>query len=245
MADELHGIPAAWLGRYDRALDFGCAEGSLTAIIAKHSGKTYGVDISAKDIRRAKRAHKKISFERVSPGRRLPFPGKYFDAAFAMEVLEHTGGKENAVLSELNRVLRDGGKLFITVPHKGFLWQLDPLNYRAYFPIISGIYPNRGNVTGGFHKHYSKKELQAMLKAAGFETGKVRYSRLSPFDPLLIILWSLSQRTSLLLPVYRLLRRLLSPITRVDWGEASYGIAVCARKLAKKSPRPKNRPIIR
>lgn len=47
----------------------------------------------------------------------LPFPNNSFDAVVCMEVLEHLVDPRKAV-SEFNRVLKDNGKVYVTVPYE-------------------------------------------------------------------------------------------------------------------------------
>ena len=48
-------------------------------------------------------------------GRRFPISDGEFDAVLTSEVLEHVFNPDE-FLSEINRVLRDGGVLLLTVP---------------------------------------------------------------------------------------------------------------------------------
>jgi SAM-dependent methyltransferase len=58
-------------------------------------------------------------------GRRLPFENNAADCALLTEVLEHCP-EPVMVLTEVNRVLKPGGMLFLTVP---FLWPLHEVPY--------------------------------------------------------------------------------------------------------------------
>ena len=60
--------------------------------------------------------------------RSLPFASGEFDAIVCSEVLEHIV-EDGAVLMELNRVLRDGGLLLISVPNRQYPFMWDPLNW--------------------------------------------------------------------------------------------------------------------
>jgi SAM-dependent methyltransferase len=74
----------------------------------------------------------------------LPFPDGHADCAMATEVLEHCPQPQQ-VLSEIRRVLRPGGKLFLTVP---FLWPLHCVPHDEY--------------------RYTPFSLQRLLDGAGF-----------------------------------------------------------------------------
>ncbi len=88
----------------------------------------------------------------------LPFPDECFDAVVAAEVLEHLTDDVGA-LAELRRVLRRGGLLGATVPS----WLPEKINW-----MLSDDYHAPAAV-GGHVRIYSATELQAKLRAAGFE----------------------------------------------------------------------------
>jgi SAM-dependent methyltransferase len=61
-------------------------------------------------------------------GRNIPLPEAAVDCAVATEVLEHCSAPD-VVLREILRVLKPGGRLFLTVP---FLWPLHDVPYDEY-----------------------------------------------------------------------------------------------------------------
>jgi SAM-dependent methyltransferase len=88
----------------------------------------------------------------------LPFPDECFDSVVAAEVLEHLTDDVGA-LAELRRVLRRGGLLAATVPS----WLPEKINW-----MLSDDY-HAPAVVGGHVRIYSATELNAKLRAAGFE----------------------------------------------------------------------------
>lgn len=76
----------------------------------------------------------------------LPFENEYFDLVCAFDVLEHIENHDQA-LKEMQRVLKPGGHLFVTVPAYQFLWsEHDVINhhFRRY---------TRTNITQLFQKN--------------------------------------------------------------------------------------------
>jgi SAM-dependent methyltransferase len=71
----------------------------------------------------------------VGPGDELPVPDESFDAVIMTQVLEHVADPV-AVLSEQFRVLRPGGRIFITVP---LAWELHEMPYDFYRYTSPGI----------------------------------------------------------------------------------------------------------
>ena len=72
----------------------------------------------------------------------LPFEDGSVDAVVMLDVLEHVP-EPRAVLTEVRRVLRPGGVVVLSVPHRGLLAPLDSLNvypalqrrFRSWQPV--------------------------------------------------------------------------------------------------------------
>ena len=94
-------------------LDYGCGLGGNYGFLSRR-GKYFGADILKKNISYASERYKNSNFILFS-GWTLPFAEHFFDEIHAYDVLEHVEDLE-AVLFELDRVLKTNGDLFITVP---------------------------------------------------------------------------------------------------------------------------------
>ena len=88
----------------------------------------------------------------------LPFPDDSFDKIVAAEVLEHIPDDMSA-MAELLRVLRPGGRLAVTVP--------------SWLPerICWALSEDYHTAPGGHVRIYTRAELEAKLKATGFQVG--------------------------------------------------------------------------
>ncbi|GAA0327815.1 class I SAM-dependent methyltransferase [Actinoallomurus spadix] len=88
----------------------------------------------------------------------LPFPDDTFDKIVAAEVLEHIPD-DMAAMAELLRVLKPGGELAVTVP--------------SWLPerICWALSEDYHTVPGGHVRIYTRAELEAKLKATGFQVG--------------------------------------------------------------------------
>lgn len=96
-----------------RALDVGCATGSLVKALLERGIDAYGVDVSAYAVNSSpiKDRLKWVDIEEES----LPFPDQHFDMVTSLETLEHLNNPERAI-SEISRVLKSSGFFYMTVP---------------------------------------------------------------------------------------------------------------------------------
>src|SRR5688500_18538832 len=99
-------------------LDIGAREGGLRKFLPD-GVKYQGIDITPEF------ASEAVMIRDISEG--IPFPDASYDFVFCIEVLEHAPNPF-AAFGELNRVLRDGGVLIVSVPNpyhlKEIVWNL-------------------------------------------------------------------------------------------------------------------------
>ncbi len=151
--------------REGKVLDLGCAFGFATLKLARKGYTTVGVDNSARYIAWAQRRHPNGTYLQAS-AESLPFEDDCFDAVLFLDVLEHVVD-QNAVIGEIQRVLKPGGTLILSVPHRGLLGWLDSLNVYALLvrKTRHGVFPQEIAQTG-VHRHYSVRELRQLLGSA-------------------------------------------------------------------------------
>jgi SAM-dependent methyltransferase len=95
-----------------RMMDFGCGTKPYKPLFV--NAKEYiGVDYAGEG-----HSHEKESIDVMYDGKTIPFPDNHFDSILTTEVLEHIFNLED-ILKELNRVLKPGGRILITIP---FAW---------------------------------------------------------------------------------------------------------------------------
>jgi ubiquinone/menaquinone biosynthesis C-methylase UbiE len=118
-------------------LDYGCGEGSLLRRVAARCQECWGVDVDAERLQRAAEIPK-VRVKTIAPDRALPFPDATFDSISITEVIEHVAD-ERIVLAELTRVLKRGGYLLLTTPHRGLFTFLDPANIKFVMPRLHRV----------------------------------------------------------------------------------------------------------
>lgn len=103
-------------------LDVGCGEGHNTRLVARRGARMTGIDIAERFIRhaRAAEADDPLGIDyRVAPGSETPFPDAHFDFAMATMSLMDMPDQE-AVMTELHRVLKPGGFFQFSITHPCF-----------------------------------------------------------------------------------------------------------------------------
>ena len=99
----------------ERILDLGCGDGQLTERISASGASVTGIDASPNMIAAARA--RGIAAEEGS-AESLPFPDQSFDAVFSNAVLHWVRGQD-AMMSEVRRVLRPGGRFVVEMGGHG------------------------------------------------------------------------------------------------------------------------------
>jgi ubiquinone/menaquinone biosynthesis C-methylase UbiE len=148
-------------------LDCGCGMGFyLKTIEALRSVQLTGVDSDASRLRMAEDygVHANLVQGDASG---LPFADASFDRVLMSEVLEHVPD-DLGVLREIQRVLRPGGILAISVPHARYPFWWDPIN--ATWTAFGGQPIRNGPIAGIWSNHerlYEPAQLAAVVRDAG------------------------------------------------------------------------------
>lgn len=157
-----------------RVLDVGCGSGRHTAAAYRlPDARVVGVDVALPDLAAARerlRLHDRLSAHGggrwdlcAANGLALPFADGRFDLVVCAEVLEHVRA-DGLVLAEIERVLRPGGGLAVSVPRRG--------PERLCWAISAGY----AAAEGGHVRIYRKPALFARLRRAGLEPHRHHYA---------------------------------------------------------------------
>ena len=151
-------------GKPLRILDAGCGTG-INLKYLQILGDVYGLDIS-KDALIFSR-NRGLPSLICGSADKLPFKNELFDLVLALDVIEHIDEDLSAV-RELNRVLKPGGRLILTVPAFQFLWTNHDLALH--------------------HKRrYTRSGILSILRLGSFENEKATYWNFSLFLPVATI----------------------------------------------------------
>ncbi len=113
-------------------LDAGCGGGRFLVALARLGGKeVVGIDISREAVGAANKRARERRLNQVTAIEasvlKIPYPDGYFDYVVSSGVIHHTPDPFGAFL-ELDRVLKPGGKLFLSVYGKGGIrWLINDL----------------------------------------------------------------------------------------------------------------------
>ncbi|MFC1738534.1 class I SAM-dependent methyltransferase [Planctomycetota bacterium] len=170
-------------------LDFGCNNGAfLNSLKNKKYKRLVGVDISGEAVKKGKELFPEMEIIKIRKATELPFNDGTFSSVTILDVLEHVY-EQAELLAELNRVLKDGGKLIVTVPGKHLFSFLDIGNLKFLFPRIHRWYyclryskekyqyryiSNPDGLIGDisakkrWHEHFGQEKLKKILTKASF-----------------------------------------------------------------------------
>jgi SAM-dependent methyltransferase len=172
-----------------RLLDFGCGPGSYTTRLAAGFDQVDAVDIEPErlsDFRTSLEGtplEQKIRVALTEPSR-LDFDDATFDVVTAIEVLEHVV-ELDAVLDEIHRVLRPGGRFLITSPNRWFPFEQHGFHLfgryhpPAHLPFLTWVPPLHERLAEP--RVFTRTALTRLLTTHRFRVEAVTWL-MPPFD---------------------------------------------------------------
>ena len=160
------GRARRWLPQgAQRVLDVGAAFGYGSAALATAGRRVVGVERDAGNVEAARRILPGIVFLE-GDAEALPVADGCADAVVMLDIVEHLGDPRRA-MAEVHRVLRPGGVLVVSVPHRGLLHRFDALNVysalRRRFPHWPGLEADTESA-GHDHRHFTRAEVDDLLQ---------------------------------------------------------------------------------
>ena len=219
------GLAYDWLPRVGSVLDLGCADGYVTAHLRHRASTIVGFDLDIRDVCAAKTRVSGAHFLAGS-AEALPFASASFDAVLMLDVLEHVGDDRRSI-DEIVRVLRPGGHLILSTPHKGLFAFLDPENFSL---------KGKDGRPLPRHRHYSITDYEKLFG------GRLEVLRVHRGGFLLYPLSVIARKVACRLATHgwpvpgvagRLIERAMDFSYRIDFGRLGFNVMVLARKPAK------------
>jgi SAM-dependent methyltransferase len=226
-----------------RVLDVGCSFGYGTAAIAAAGPAGRAAIGVERDRAHLEHARRSLPWVTILAGdaTALPAPDGCADAVTMLDIVEHLAEPRRA-LEEAHRVLRPGGVLVVSVPHRGLLHRFDSLNVYQALRRRRPAWPELEDALesgSGMHRHFRPEELETLL-APWFVVERVARTGLGlqEFVHLGALLLRVSPRTRRIvvptLPLHMVIY-LLDDL--VPWGRLGYHLTVRARAVPLESPR--------
>lgn len=237
-------------------LDFGCGPETETGLgsaadrrcqnaflrrVEPRCRRLVGVDMDAELLAAIQQVVPRAELYQIRPHARLPFADASFDTCTILEVIEHVP-RERPVLAELARVLRPGGRLLLTTPHRGLLTFLDPGNVKFFAPALhklvhyhllrnrryydeqfggarraAGMVGDFAVQSGAWHRHYPLEQIRRLAPPSlRIERWGVYFPYFRALSFLRLVIWALSRGRRKSLPA-AVVRKRAEFSTRRGW----------------------------
>lgn len=115
-------ITKKYLSIGSRILEGGCGQANNVYALHKYGFDVIGLDYASETVKKIKLNAPELSIK-LGDVRKLPFDDNYFDGYWSLGVIEHFWLSYDDIASEMARVIRGGGYLFITFPMMSSLRQ--------------------------------------------------------------------------------------------------------------------------
>ncbi len=149
----------AFRGQKGRVLDVGCGAGAFLYRLKELGWETCGVEIDPRAVETARKLGLDVHAGMLEQAN---FPSRHFDVVTALHVLEHIHFPR-AFLTEIWRVLKPGGLLYIEVPN------LRSFNFRVFGAQWFNLDAPRHLCS------YWRKPLVRLLRATGFRVTRIHH----------------------------------------------------------------------
>ncbi|MFX1235417.1 MAG: class I SAM-dependent methyltransferase [Promethearchaeota archaeon] len=145
-----------------KILDIGCGTGRHLVYFSKYGFDVYGVDASPKGLEIARKwlieENLKATLIQHRIEKKFPFENGFFDAIISTQVIHHNLMKDILfTIKEIERILRQGGYIFITFPilsggTKVDEWELKEIEKGTFIPLS-------GPEKGLYHHFFTIEEI--------------------------------------------------------------------------------------
>lgn len=155
-------------GKAVRILEGGCGKGHFVYSLTAAGYQAIGIDFAKQTIKEIHKVMPELNV-RFGDVRKLKFPNNYFDGYWSLGVIEHFYDGYGNILSEMARVLKPGGYLFITFPHLSRL-RLLKIKMGVYPPFDAKVF----NKKRFYHFGFDHRKIIYDLKNRDFKLKEIR-----------------------------------------------------------------------
>ena len=131
-------ITKKYLSVGSRILEGGCGQANNVYALHKYGFDVIGLDYASETVEKIRKSAPELSIV-LGDVRKLPFDDNYFDGYWSIGVVEHFWQGYDDIASEMERVIRRGGYLFITFPVMSSLrkWKAKNNKFKKFEGFIS------------------------------------------------------------------------------------------------------------
>lgn len=144
-------------------LEGGCGLGDKVFLLKQSGYKVVGVDYATKTVKKLREIRSELDI-RYGDLQQLEFPDNSFDGYWSFGVIEHFYGGYDRIISEMFRILKPGGHLFMTVPAMSYLRKI-----KAKIGIYPSFDENKVDISNFYQFAYSSEEIQKKFCGFGFQ----------------------------------------------------------------------------
>ena len=153
-------------------LDVGCGIGTWMIPFIKNGFECIGIDISPKMIEFGKKfakTHKTKLKLKTANMLELPFDDEKFDYVISVAAIHHLDNNKKRLkaLSEMKRVLKRDGKIFIAV------WNKEQKRFSGAGKDVYVPWKHEGKEYNRYHHLFSKDELKNIVEKSGIKIEKI------------------------------------------------------------------------
>ena len=165
----------------ERILEVGCGNGRSLKEILNKKPSIFGIDHDKKAIEDAKENFKDYpnsNFE-VAKAEKMPFENNYFDVITIMGTFANFGKKKQEILEEIKRVLKENGKIIISVFSENAFEERMEVYKRAGVKIkeIKGTtvtFEFDNSLGDDSSEQFSEKELREIFEKANLKVKEIK-----------------------------------------------------------------------
>ncbi|NPA69085.1 MAG: class I SAM-dependent methyltransferase [Chlorobi bacterium] len=152
-----------YLPKNSLILEGGCGTGQQVFKLQKSGYKVIGIDFAPETVKTVNSKKPELDI-RLGDVRKLNFPDNCFDGYWSFGVIEHFYSGYNEILTEMHRVIKPAGYLFVTFPHMNMLRKIK---------AKKGKYPqwanNRNDIKNFFQFALDENKVIKDIKNTGFD----------------------------------------------------------------------------
>lgn len=148
------------ISKRDYILEAGCGVGQWVWMLSKQGYKIMGVDFAKRTINKMHQQFPDLDI-RFGDVKKLPFPDNKFDVYLSFGVIEHYPEGPDLILNEAFRILKNNGRLFLTIP---YLNKIRLIRFK-YFQKTGDRF---------YQYLYDEQEIKKIITKAGFKIDKIK-----------------------------------------------------------------------